>query len=151
MRNNLAISEKLGYLKIKKGTIISVKDALKLPSKNITILCTGAQGESDAVLMKIMNREHKNLRIQKGDTVVFSSSVIAGNEFTVQNLKDNLTKQTDIMSKTNSIIESKFNEQNEILAAHSDKLAEISENQIKHLVDHGIYPVRTVGQNGIKR
>lgn len=66
-------------------------------------------------------------------------------------MKDNLTKQTDIMSKTNSIIESKFNEQNEILASHSDKLAEISENQIKHLVDHGIYPIRTAGQNGIKR
>lgn len=93
MRNNLTISEKLGYLKIKRGTIINLKDALKLDPKNITILCTGAQGESEAVLMKIMNREHKNLRIQKNDTVVFSSSVIPGNEFAIQNLKDNLTKQ----------------------------------------------------------
>jgi hypothetical protein len=68
-------------------------------------------------------------------------------------MKDNLSKQTDIMSKTNSLIESKFDEQNGILSSHSEKLTEISDNQIKHLVDHGIYPTITkaAGSNGIKR
>ena len=93
MRTNLAIAEKLKYVSIKKGTLINWKEASRLDSQKLTILCTGAQGESEATLMKIVNREHKYLRVQKGDTVIFSSSVVPGNELAVQNLKDNLAKQ----------------------------------------------------------
>lgn len=93
MKTNVAIAEKLGFLKIKKGTIVSWKEANNLEPNKLTILCTGAQGENEATLMKIVNREHKYLRIQKSDTVIFSSSVVPGNELAVQNLKDNLTKQ----------------------------------------------------------
>ena len=69
----------------------------------------------------------------------------------VRTMKDNLSKQTDIMSRTNSIIEIKFDEQNEILSSHSEKLNEISINQIQHMKDHGIIPMKAVGTNGIKR
>lgn len=69
----------------------------------------------------------------------------------VQTMKDNLSKQTDLMSKTNSIIENKFDEQNRILEIHADKLAEISVNQVKHMQDHGIYPMKATIGNGIKR
>lgn len=93
MRTNLAIAEKLKYVSVKKGTIINWKEASRLDPQKLTILCTGAQGESEATLMRIVNREHKYLRIQKGDTVIFSSSVVPGNELAVQNLKDNLAKQ----------------------------------------------------------
>jgi len=93
MRTNLAIAEKLKYVSIKKGTLIDWKEASRLDPQKLTILCTGAQGESEATLMKIVNREHKYLRVQKGDTVIFSSSVVPGNELAVQNLKDNLAKQ----------------------------------------------------------
>ncbi|HZJ42073.1 MAG TPA: ribonuclease J [Patescibacteria group bacterium] len=93
MRTNLAIAEKLKYVSIKKGTVINWKEASRLDPQKLTILCTGAQGESEATLMKIVNREHKYLRVQKGDTVIFSSSVVPGNELAVQNLKDNLAKQ----------------------------------------------------------
>jgi len=93
MRTNLAIAEKLKYVSIKKGTLVNWKEASRLDPQKLTILCTGAQGESEATLMKIVNREHKYLRVQKGDTVIFSSSVVPGNELAVQNLKDNLAKQ----------------------------------------------------------
>ena len=93
MRTNLAIAEKLKYVSIKKGTLIDWKEASRLDPQKLTILCTGAQGESEATLMKIVNREHRYLRVQKGDTVIFSSSVVPGNELAVQNLKDNLAKQ----------------------------------------------------------
>lgn len=93
MKTNVKIAEKLGYLQIKKGTLISWKEASQSDPKRITILCTGAQGESEAVLIRIVNREHKYLRIQKGDSVIFSSSIVPGNERAVQNLKDNLIKQ----------------------------------------------------------
>ncbi len=93
MKFNVEVSEKLGYLKSKKGTIISLSEALHLPPQEVTILCTGAQGEDNATLMKVANREHKLLHIEKGDTVIFSSSIVPGNELAVQNLKDTLLKQ----------------------------------------------------------
>jgi len=83
----------LGYVKAKKETLINRKEILNYPDKAQTILCTGAQGEAEAVLMRIANREHPYLRIKKGDTVIFSSSVIPGNERTVQIMKDEILKQ----------------------------------------------------------
>jgi ribonuclease J len=93
MKTNLKLAEKLGYLEMKKGTLLSWKEASQFDPKRLTILCTGAQGESEATLIKVVNREHKYLRIQKGDSVIFSSSIVPGNERAVQNLKDNLIKQ----------------------------------------------------------
>ncbi len=93
MKANVEIAKKLGYLKIKDRTLIKAKDVGNYPDSRITILCTGAQGEDRAVLMKIANREHKFLRLKKGDEVIFSSSVIPGNERTVQVLKDELYRQ----------------------------------------------------------
>ena len=93
MKSNLEIAKALGYLKVKKGTLISPKQLKSLPDSKITILCTGAQGEAEAVLMKMANREHKFLKFKKGDTVIFSSSVIPGNERTVQIMKDEILRQ----------------------------------------------------------
>ncbi|MDI6602578.1 MAG: ribonuclease J [Patescibacteria group bacterium] len=93
MKTNVEISKTLGYLKAKKETFINGKEILNYPDKNQVILCTGAQGEAEAVLMKITNREHRYLRIKKGDTVIFSSSVIPGNERTVQIMKDEILRQ----------------------------------------------------------
>lgn len=93
MRMNVEISKELGYLKVSKHTLIKPHQAQNYPANKIVVICTGAQGEGNAVLMRITNREHKNFRIQKGDSVVFSSSVIPGNERTIQNLKDNLYRQ----------------------------------------------------------
>ncbi len=93
VRTNIAIAEKLKYISIKKETLVNWKEASRLDPQKLTILCTGAQGETEAALMRIVNKEHKYLRIQKKDTVIFSSSVIPGNELAIQNLKDNLAKQ----------------------------------------------------------
>jgi len=93
MKTNVAIAEKLKYLSIKKETVIKWQEASRIDPKKLTVLCTGAQGESEAVLMRIVNKGHKYLRIQKKDTVIFSSSVVPGNELAVQNIKDNLAKQ----------------------------------------------------------
>ncbi len=90
MKRNVELAQNLGYMKVRKGTLIQLKDMRSYPDNKIMILCTGAQGEDNAVLMRIANREHKTLKVEKGDTVVFSSSVIPGNERSVQRLKDNL-------------------------------------------------------------
>src|SRR3990167_222719 len=93
MKTNVEISKQFGYIKAKSGTILKTKDALSYPDSKITIVGTGAQGEERAVLIRIVNKEHQHVRIQKGDTVIFSSSVIPGNERSVQFVKDQLYKQ----------------------------------------------------------
>jgi len=93
MKSNVEIVKKLGYLKVKKGTIIKPKDIEKYLPSQVVVICTGAQGEGNAVLMRIANKEHRYIKIQKGDAVVFSSSVVPGNERTVQNLKDIFARQ----------------------------------------------------------
>jgi len=93
MKNNVEICRSLGYLKGQKGTIISPEEALMLPPERLVIMCTGAQGEDRAALMRITNQEHRYFKIEKGDTIIFSSSVIPGNERAVQYLVDSLTRQ----------------------------------------------------------
>ncbi len=93
MKTNIEIAREIGYLDVKKGTLISTEEATKLPPGRVLILCTGAQGEDNAVLMRIVNKEHRHLEIQAGDVVIFSSSVIPGNEASVQLVKDQIYKQ----------------------------------------------------------
>lgn len=93
MKSNVEICKNLGYIKSQKGTLIKPDKIQNYPDSKITLICTGAQGEGQAVLMRIANKEHKFLRLKKGDTVIFSSSVVPGNERTVQILKDELYRQ----------------------------------------------------------
>ncbi len=93
MKANVEICRKLKYITTKKGTIIKSKDVADYPNDKITILSTGAQGEEKAALMRIVNKEHKNIRLKKGDTIIFSSSIIPGNERVVQELKDDILRQ----------------------------------------------------------
>lgn len=93
MNANIELAHSLGYLHVKPGTIIEGDAARRLPDDKIIVICTGAQGEKNAVLMRIANNEHPYLQIKPGDGVVFSSSVIPGNERTVQSLKDTLVRQ----------------------------------------------------------
>lgn len=93
MRSNVMIAQELGYMVIQKGTLIDTKDIHKYPREKVAVVCTGAQGEERAVLMRIANHEHSLLTIEPGDTVVFSSSVIPGNERSVQRVKDMLYRE----------------------------------------------------------
>lgn len=93
MKNNIEIAKELGYIKIPKETVIPVEEMKRYPSDKIMILATGAQGEDRAVLMRIANREHRFISVEPGDTFVFSSSVIPGNERTVQRLTDKLYRE----------------------------------------------------------
>ncbi|MCD6550246.1 ribonuclease J [bacterium] len=97
MKMNVEICRNLRYIKTQRGTLISPKEIKKYPDSRITFLCTGAQGEESAILMRIANGEYPFLKIKKGDSVIFSSSVIPGNERTVQFLKDNILRQGAIV------------------------------------------------------
>lgn len=92
MKTNMEIAELAGLFKPKKGTIIPTGDIDKYPPDKIVILATGAQGDQYAALMRIATKTHKYIRLNESDTVVFSSSVIPGNEKAVQKLKDNIAR-----------------------------------------------------------
>lgn len=93
MKTNVEICKTLGYIKSRRETLIKPKEISNYPDSKITLLCTGAQGEAEAVLMRIANKEYPFLRLKKGDLVIFSSSVIPGNERTVQIVKDEILRQ----------------------------------------------------------
>ncbi|MEK7091457.1 MAG: ribonuclease J, partial [Patescibacteria group bacterium] len=93
MKTNIEIAKELGLLKVKAGTLISSDDLQNYPEDKIVIMATGAQGDEFAALMRMAQKEHKYVKIKKGDTILLSSSVIPGNEKSVQKLKDNLSRQ----------------------------------------------------------
>ena len=93
MKTNAEIGRVLGYIKAKKGTLVSTKEIVNSPDSKVTVICTGAQGEAEAVLMRIATGAHRFLKLKKGDSVILSSSVIPGNERTVQFLKDGILRQ----------------------------------------------------------
>ncbi|MFH1822219.1 MAG: ribonuclease J [Patescibacteria group bacterium] len=93
MNDNVEIAHQIGYLKFDPKTLIRDADLKRLPDDKIIILGTGAQGENSAFLMKVVNGEHRTISIKPGDTVIFSSSVIPGNERTIQALQDMMVRQ----------------------------------------------------------
>jgi ribonuclease J len=90
LKTNVEIAKEMGYLKIQKGTQISMDQLKDYPRERVTVIATGAMGQEGASLMRIVNAEHRHVQLQRKDTVVFSSSVIPGNERSVQYLKDML-------------------------------------------------------------
>ncbi|MBU6141868.1 RNase J family beta-CASP ribonuclease [Patescibacteria group bacterium] len=95
MKNNVEIAKSLGYMKFKKDHVIPVEEVNKQKDDKVLILSTGGQGEPNAGLTRIANGEHKVVRLKPSDTVVFSSSVVPGNERSVQALQDNIARQVD--------------------------------------------------------
>lgn len=93
MKVNIEIVKQLGMLKVSEKTFIGPESLESLPDNKVIVLATGAQGDEFAALMRIAVKTHKYVKIKKGDTLVLSSSVVPGNERSVQKLKDNLSRQ----------------------------------------------------------
>ncbi len=93
MKTNVEIAKELGYIKASMKTFIPVDQIDNYPPEKIVIVCTGAQGERNAALMRIAGDEHRSVHVIPGDTIVFSSSVIPGNERSVQRMKDLLYRK----------------------------------------------------------
>lgn len=93
MNNNVEIAHKIGYLKFNSRILVKDNEVNRLRDDNIIVLGTGAQGENNAFLVKVVNNDHRTIKLKPGDTVVFSSSVIPGNERSIQALKDLVVRQ----------------------------------------------------------
>lgn len=88
IRTNIEVAKESGRLKA--TNIIPVDQIETVPSDKLVILATGAQGEEFAALMRIGNNNHRYIKLTNRDTILLSSSIIPGNETSVQKLKDAL-------------------------------------------------------------
>lgn len=80
MVENVKMALELGYLDIPKGTQVSINTALELPDDEVTIMCTGSQGEPRSILGRLARGTQRQFDVKKGDTIVLSSKTIPGNE-----------------------------------------------------------------------
>jgi ribonuclease J len=80
MEEAINISEKLGYIRFPANTRIPITQINSLPPQQVCILATGSQGEPNAALARMARGRFRNLTIGPGDTVVYSSKAIPGNE-----------------------------------------------------------------------
>lgn len=93
MIQNLEVALRAGVIKVPKDVIVKMEDIIRLPDGQVTIVCTGSQGEFNAVLNRMASGAHKHIKIKNSDIVVFSSNAIPGNEKYVVRTVDGLMRE----------------------------------------------------------
>ncbi|MDY3051833.1 MAG: ribonuclease J [Ndongobacter sp.] len=90
MLNNVAVAVELGYLKVRKGTLIDINELKNFKPHQTTLLITGTQGEPMSALTRIAKDEHRKITLTEKDTVVLSASEIPGNERNISDVINNI-------------------------------------------------------------
>jgi len=93
MHKNVEIADRLGYLDIHDGMLISLNATKSLDDDEIVFLVTGSQGESRAALSQMANQSYKGLTVEEGDTVILSARIIPGNERAISRMIGALYKR----------------------------------------------------------
>ena len=103
MVKNMGIADELGFLQIPPNVMIDEKD-LEKQGDNVVLICTGSQGEPLAALSRMANGDHQ-IRVGEGDTVIFASSLIPGNENSVYRVINELTRfGARVVHKGNALV-----------------------------------------------
>jgi ribonuclease J len=93
MSDNVKMAKELGYLRVPEGVLGRTDELRKTPHEKTVIISTGSQGEPTSALVRIANRDHRQVNIVQGDRVVLSASPIPGNESLINRTIDSLFKQ----------------------------------------------------------
>ncbi|WP_026841106.1 ribonuclease J [Citrifermentans bremense] len=93
MIGNVQIARELSYLKIPDDILIDLKELPRLPKEQVCMITTGSQGEPRSSLIRIAMDDHKQIKLERGDTVILSSRFIPGNEKTISDLMNHLYRR----------------------------------------------------------
>jgi ribonuclease J len=93
MSENTTVAQELGFLKIPAGVVVRSKDIRNYPRERICVVAGGCQGEPMSALSKLALDDHKDLKIEAGDTVVLSARMIPGNERAVTRMMDHFFRR----------------------------------------------------------
>ncbi|SHJ30549.1 ribonuclease J [Malonomonas rubra DSM 5091] len=138
---NIDIARKLGYLKIAEEQFIDLRDMRSLPPEEVLIITTGSQGEPLSALMRIALGDHKQIELERGDTVILSSKFIPGNEKAISDLINNLYRRGAevFYEKTSEIHVSGHASREELKLVHNltrPKYFMPVHGEYRHLVKH---------------
>jgi ribonuclease J len=90
MRKNVGIGRQLGHIDVPAGIIVGPREIADFPDDRVVIISTGSQGEPLSALRRMAYRDHRQVELREGDTVVFSATPIPGNERAVNETIDRL-------------------------------------------------------------
>jgi len=93
MSDTVRVALELGYLNAPDGILARLDELRGMPHNKIVFVTTGSQGEPTSALVRMANRDHRQVHITRGDTVVISATPIPGNEALINRALDNLFKQ----------------------------------------------------------
>ncbi len=93
MSDTTRMALELGYLNAPDGILARIDELKGMPRNKIVFITTGSQGEPTSALVRIANRDHRQVHILRGDTVILSASPIPGNESLINRTIDSLFKQ----------------------------------------------------------
>jgi ribonuclease J len=91
--DNSEIGQRLGYLRIPAGVQIRDSDVRSQPAQDVVCICTGSQGEPQAALPRIAINDHRHVRLDPGDVVVFSAREIPGNERAIGRVMNHVARR----------------------------------------------------------
>jgi len=92
MEQNVQVAVDLGYLKIPKDILVRLNQIENIPDRNLTLIVAGSQGQPGSTLSRVAGSEHKFITIKKGDLIIFSADPIPGNQDSVYEMIDSLSK-----------------------------------------------------------
>ena len=93
MLENVKMSSQMGYLSSPPGVLIPLEQTKQLPPGEVVLVTTGSQGEPTSALVRIANRDHRDIQVIPGDTVIISATPIPGNETLINETINNLFRQ----------------------------------------------------------
>ncbi|WP_026411991.1 ribonuclease J [Actinomadura oligospora] len=105
MVRNMGVARELGYLDVPDEIMVDVRDLDTVPPDELVLICTGSQGEPMSALSRMAARDHQQIRITERDTVMLASSLIPGNETSVNRVINGLTRWgARVVHKGNALV-----------------------------------------------
>ena len=93
MVDSVRVAAETGYLKLPPGVLLPLTETRGLPPEKVVLMTTGSQGEPTSALVRIANRDHRDVQVMEGDTIIISATPIPGNELAVSHTINNLFRQ----------------------------------------------------------